>query len=221
MTWKSVGSSTRRSAPVNRNILAIAAVCLGSLSCARLHTAHRTTSIDALSTSISVDAKQRFLVAITTTIAKAADRPEQKLRKLCVEPSPDVFAVLSASLEGNLKYMDKATTYFKAALSGAAATDSIRTAGAVGEDRRVVVDREHSPELPLEAARSVVCGRRSKLRSALPAPLSAPDKGCSANLARGVRAGGGASTWIPAQASRVRSSGADVRPRQSVDPLRS
>ena len=96
-------------------------LCLVSISCscARVNSIYRSQHVKNDTEIVAVDAKQRFLV----TTPPAGD----KLRQICLEPSPDVFSVLSAALEGNAQYKDKAKAEFKAALAEAAATIGVRT----------------------------------------------------------------------------------------------
>lgn len=86
-------------------------------SCARLNSIHRESDFGNNARTISIDAKQRFLLGRYTN---------EKIEKICAEPSPDVFSAFAASLSGSAKF--KA---FEAALSASssenAATIGIRT----------------------------------------------------------------------------------------------
>ncbi len=89
-------------------------------SCARLNSIHRESDFGDNFSTISVDAKQRFL------LSRNYDATGKTVQKICAEPSPDVFSAFAASLSGSAKF--KA---FEAALSASssesAATIGIRT----------------------------------------------------------------------------------------------
>ena len=101
-------------------IMLMLAVILILSSCARLNSIHRESDFGKNARIISVDAKQRFLVGMDTDINS------KTLKRLCAEPSPDVFSAFAASLSGEAKF--KA---FEAALNASssenAATIGIRT----------------------------------------------------------------------------------------------
>lgn len=94
----------------------VLALCLLLASCANLHSIYRKKNLDDKSTAIAVDAKQRFLIS----------REDTDLRKVCMEPSPDVFSVLSASLGASAEYKDVSAS-LRMQLAESAATIGLRT----------------------------------------------------------------------------------------------
>lgn len=106
-------------------VVVAACAALSAVACAP--TIHKKDKIDTPAQAIAVDAKQRFLV--TTARPKPANGTDTnaELRKICLEPSPDVFSVISATLAANGKYGAKASAEFKAAMSEAGATIGTRT----------------------------------------------------------------------------------------------
>jgi hypothetical protein len=85
---------------------------------------NKPKAIGGSSMAIAVDARQRFLVSKQ---GMDPDDPSFQLQKICLEPSPDVFSVLSSALEGSAKYMDKASLNFSATFAESAATIGLRT----------------------------------------------------------------------------------------------
>jgi hypothetical protein len=104
---------------MKRLCVCILAMC--SASCAEWNSIHRSTTLfdseSVSAQSISIDAKQRFLLA-----GQVYGEPI-----FCSEPSPDVFSVFSAALEANASNGEELAAAFKLATNETGATIGIRT----------------------------------------------------------------------------------------------
>ncbi len=118
-----------------KNSLAIVAA-FSLASCAEWNSIHRTTALferdEAVTAqSISIDAKQRFLLAGERE-KLIRDKEGNIMGRMmtpiyCSEPSPDVFSVFSAALEANAGKGEELTAALKLATSETGATIGIRT----------------------------------------------------------------------------------------------
>lgn len=83
-------------------------------------TIHKTAYLDGIST-LSVDAKQRFLVV------NENGGPKQNRRVACAEPSPDAIVASAASLAGNANIPNSAAAAFAASTAESAGSIGLRT----------------------------------------------------------------------------------------------
>lgn len=100
-------------------------------SCGNLNSVYRNNKINENTNAVSVDAKQRFLVA-TTVQDKTFDSNGKLLREtffpvVCAEPSPDTFSVYTAAIEANASKADQITAALKTATGESGATIGIRS----------------------------------------------------------------------------------------------
>lgn len=91
--------------------------------CANWSSVYRKKSLSDDVTVVSVDAKQRFLLSAA---ARDDSGVYQHFRKLCAEPSPDVFSAFAAALEGSAQ-TEAFEAALKASFSENAATIGLRT----------------------------------------------------------------------------------------------
>lgn len=92
--------------------------------CANFSSIYRQKDLSDDVTIVSVDAKQRFL--INTDTRADTDGKIDYFRRVCVEPSPDVFSAFAAAFEGSAQ-TEAFEAALKASFSENAATIGLRT----------------------------------------------------------------------------------------------
>ncbi len=84
---------------MSRRIIALLATSLFVQGCAEANSIYRVSKLSGSDpVVIASDAKQRFLLS---QIEKVPDNDRPAFRRFCIEPSPDVFTVLSQSASGS------------------------------------------------------------------------------------------------------------------------